>query len=452
MKKLLPLAIPLILSQLIQQLMIFTDIWMFSRIGINEMAAGGLGAQTFFITFIVAASIIGCSANLISISYGKLCLDRKSAEKEISMHLKGSILLTLIFTVILIFVFNFIPNIMLYFGQKREIVFLANEYLSALKWSIFPSLMIFVLRALSGSYGKVRSIMILSLATVMLNIPLTYFFAFYLKMGISGVGWGTTVANFSGMIGYGFWVFRQNEFTKYSLFKNLDEYKLSSMKPILFIGLPIALATVLEYGLIASGSFFVGVLGVAALATQQILLQCLNFSYNVSYGLAQASAIISGRNYGQNNINEISNITKKTLLLVTISSGLFALFYNLNPKFLLDLFEISPILRTKEFINNFQIILVVMGLTLVADAWQISIISILRSMKIVKIPTFITMIGYWLIGIPVSYVLMTFFGAVGVWSGICLGLMVTSILLYLNYHKSTINLKLCHKQEIEALV
>ncbi|CAM3555678.1 MATE family efflux transporter [Paraphotobacterium marinum] len=452
MKKILPLAIPLILSQLIQQLMLFTDIWMFSRIGINEMAAGGLGAQVFSIIFIIAASIIGCSANLISISYGKLALDRKKAEKEISMHLKGSILLTLIFTFFLMVIFIYIPNLMIQFGQKRDVVILANEYLSALKWSIFPSLMIFVLRALSGSYGKVKSIMILSLVTVMLNIPLTYVFAFYLKMGISGVGWGTTVANFTGMIGYGFWLFRQNEFTKFSLLKNLDEYKISSMKPILYIGLPIAIATVLEYGLIASGTFFVGVLGVAALATQQILLQCLNFSYNVSYGLAQASAIISGRNYGQNNINEISNVTKKTILMVTISSGLFALFFNLNPNLLLDIFDISSTIRTQEFLDSFQVILVVMGLTLVADAWQISIISILRSMKIVKIPTFITMIGYWLIGIPVSYALMTFFGVVGVWSGICLGLLVTSILLYLNYHKSTVNLKLCHKQETEALI
>ena len=55
MKNILPLAIPLILSQLIQQLMLFTDIWMFSRIGINEMAAGGLGAQVFSIIFIIAA-------------------------------------------------------------------------------------------------------------------------------------------------------------------------------------------------------------------------------------------------------------------------------------------------------------------------------------------------------------------------------------------------------------
>ncbi|ASK78974.1 hypothetical protein CF386_07860 [Paraphotobacterium marinum] len=118
----------------------------------------------------------------------------------------------------------------------------------------------------------------------------------------------------------------------------------------------------------------------------------------------------------------------------------------------MDIFDISSTIRTQEFLDSFQVILVVMGLTLVADAWQISIISILRSMKIVKIPTFITMIGYWLIGIPVSYALMTFFGVVGVWSGICLGLLVTSILLYLNYHKSTVNLKLCHKQETEALI
>ena len=48
MKKILTLAFPLIISQLISMALVLTDVWMMSRISVSALAAGGLGASIYF--------------------------------------------------------------------------------------------------------------------------------------------------------------------------------------------------------------------------------------------------------------------------------------------------------------------------------------------------------------------------------------------------------------------
>src|ERR1019366_9270507 len=69
------------------------------------------------------------------------------------------------------------------------------------------------------------------------------------------------------------------------------------------------------------------------------------------------------------------------------------------------------------------------------DGTQVVGLGILRGMGDVNIPTIITFLAYWVIGLPVGYVLGLPFhlGVKGVWYGLVLGLMVSSILLFLRF-------------------
>ena len=71
MKKILALAFPLIISQLISMALVLTDVWMMSRLSVSALAGGGLGASIYFFIFIIASSTVGCVANLIAIAYGQ---------------------------------------------------------------------------------------------------------------------------------------------------------------------------------------------------------------------------------------------------------------------------------------------------------------------------------------------------------------------------------------------
>ena len=60
-------------------------------------------------------------------------------------------------------------------------------------------------------------------------------------------------------------------------------------------------------------------------------------------------------------------------------------------------------------------------------------------MSDVKIPTLITLISYWLIGLPLGYVFgfPLGMGALGVWYGLLAGLSIAAVLLFIRFNNQT---------------
>jgi len=81
-------------------------------------------------------------------------------------------------------------------------------------------------------------------------------------------------------------------------------------------------------------------------------------------------------------------------------------------------------------------LLIIAALFQLSDGTQAVGIGILRGLTDVKIPTAITFIAYWIVGLPVGYILgFTFnMGVQGVWIGLLLGLTTSAILLTLRFN------------------
>jgi MATE family multidrug resistance protein len=69
------------------------------------------------------------------------------------------------------------------------------------------------------------------------------------------------------------------------------------------------------------------------------------------------------------------------------------------------------------------------------DGTQVIGLGVLRGMGDVNLPTLITFLAYWVLGLPIGYLLgITFkMGVNGVWYGLTLGLMVASLLLFIRF-------------------
>ncbi|HKB42907.1 MAG TPA: MATE family efflux transporter, partial [Chitinophagaceae bacterium] len=69
------------------------------------------------------------------------------------------------------------------------------------------------------------------------------------------------------------------------------------------------------------------------------------------------------------------------------------------------------------------------------DGTQVVGLGILRGIGDVNIPTMITFIAYWVIGLPAGYILGIHYhlGVTGVWYGLVVGLMSSSILLFIRF-------------------
>ncbi|AZL84786.1 MATE family efflux transporter [Aliivibrio salmonicida] len=430
MKKILALAFPLIISQLVSMALVLTDVWMMSRLSVSALAGGGLGASIYFFIFIIASSTVGCVANLIAIAYGQRLARPEYGNQQIRFAVKGAVLLSAVLSVILMFSFSYAPVILKAANQPEEMITLAMEYVHALKWVMFPSLILLVLRGLTSALGNVRSIMVMSVITVILNVPISYVLTFQLGMGLTGLGLGTAVAAFVVMIGYGMWVFKHHEYQEFAPWRNREEYSLKLMAPLLVMGLPIALAALLEHGLIYGGTLMAGTISIASLALHQILLQCLSFTWNFNFGFSQAAAILVGRDFGSENYAGIKQTSLHSFLLVTVLSVFLSTVFILWPEVIADLFLLDD--GTNNMSALLSSVIWVVALCFIVDAWQLLAINLLRGMKIVSMPTVMTAIGYWVFGLPAAWFLMPLFGLAGIWAGIGVGLGVTGVLLLMH--------------------
>ncbi|KDN27477.1 multidrug transporter MatE [Vibrio fortis] len=427
MKKILALAFPLIISQLISMALVLTDVWMMSRISVSALAAGGLGASIYFFIFLIASSTVGCVANLIAIAYGQRVARPDFGNQQIRLAVKGAVMLSFVMSAVLMSGFWFAPQVLEMAKQPPEVITLAMEYVHALKWVMLPSLLLLVLRGLTSAFGNVRSILIMSIATVILNVPVSYFMTFELGMGLTGLGLGTAIAALVVMIGYTFWVFQRDEFKPFAPWLHLDEYSVKLMAPLLLMGLPIAVAAILEHGLIYGGTLMAGTISIASLALHQILLQCLSFTWNFNFGFSQAAAILVGRDFGAGNIEGIKKTSVQSFILVSLLSLVLCGVFIAWPEAIAAIFQLDD--GTDTMSTLLTSVIWVVALCFIVDAWQLLAINLLRGMKIVSMPTVMTAIGYWVFGLPAAWYLMPDYQLAGIWGGIGIGLGVTGILL-----------------------
>ncbi len=75
----------------------------------------------------------------------------------------------------------------------------------------------------------------------------------------------------------------------------------------------------------------------------------------------------------------------------------------------------------------------------ISDALQAVGIGLLRGMQDIRIPTFITTVAYWLVGIPSGYMLSVWckWEAFGIWIGFVLCLSFSAILLIRRFRHIT---------------
>lgn len=73
-------------------------------------------------------------------------------------------------------------------------------------------------------------------------------------------------------------------------------------------------------------------------------------------------------------------------------------------------------------------LMIIAGFFQLSDGMQVVCAGALRGLQDVKIPSLLIFIAYWVIALPLGYVLAfpLGFGALGIWSGLLLGLTLTA--------------------------
>ncbi len=202
-----------------------------------------------------------------------------------------------------------------------------------------------------------------------------------------------------------------------------------------------------EVGFFTFAIWVCGFLSKDAQAANQIALNLSSMTFMVAMGLSVAATIRVGNQKGLGAFKELKRIALSvfliTLLLDIVFAALFILgnswfpWLYLDPSTGLDTFAVAELAASLLFIAAFFQIF---------DGAQVVALGSLRGLQDVKIPTWITFLAYGLTGVPVMlYLSITAnLGAKGVWIGLSLGLVVSSLLLYLRFRYLSNKLILLH--------
>jgi MATE family multidrug resistance protein len=422
----LSLAIPVVISQLGHTLVQTSDTIIVGHFaGTVSLAAVSLATSIFVIMLIIG----------IGISYGITPLiaqhNGRNNFAECGRLLSNSLFINVI-TGVILFIITLFGSVFLldHLDQTPEVVSQAKPFLVLLGISMIPMLVFNTFKQFTEGLGFTKQAMSISIWGNVFNICLGIILVKGFSMGVRGVGYSTLADRCIMAVVMSTYVFRSKNFRKYLTdfaLKNIDRLRCIQL---LRIGGPVALQYTFEISAFSAAAILIGTIGYHEQAAHQVAINLASMTYMMASGLSAAAAIKSGNYFGAND--------HKNLRYSAISSYHIVLVFMCVTALIFTVFNhVLPWIYTtdKMVISIAAQLLILAALFQLFDGTQVVGLGILRGMGDVNVPMFITFLAYWVVGLPVGYVLgiKLNLGVQGVWYGLVLGLAVSSILLFVRF-------------------
>jgi MATE family multidrug resistance protein len=428
-RKNLSLAYPVMISHLGQVTVQVADNMMVGRLG-KEPLAGASFANSIFVVFLVMG---------IGMSYAITPLTAQAdGEKNISKLgniLKHGFLVNSVFGILLTAIILIGKEGLWYFNQPEVVVVLALPYLKIIAISLIPFMIYQAFRQFAEGLGYTKQAMYITVAANILNITLNYIFIFG-KLGVQPMGlYGAGVATFISRILMAVlmmaFVYFNKRFKQYWSFFTFKNYSRKLIRANLKLGLPMAFQLIFEVSTFSVAAVMIGWMGTTQLAAHQIAISLASASYMIALGIAAAATIRVGNQLGKKDFKTMRNAALTCFIMAMGFMSFSALLFVIGRNFLPTLY-----IDDSDVIHQAAVLLIVAGLFQLSDGIQVVGLGALRGMSDVKIPTLITLIAYWVIGLPLGY-LFGFtlnLGAMGVWFGLLAGLSMAAIFLFIRFN------------------
>jgi len=426
----LQLAIPVVISQLGHILVHFADSVIVGHFaGTIPLAAVSLVNSIFSVVMVIGIGISYGITPLIAQENGKNNLI------ECGKLLSNSLFINTITGLILF--------LLIYFGllasidhldQDKAVVEQAKPFLGLLGASIIPLMIFNTFKQFAEGLGFTKQAMIISIAGNILNVCLGIIFVKGLfgiePMGVKGVGLSTLIDRCLMAIVMGLFILNSQHFKAYLKSFNFKRIGKKRCLKILQIGAPVAMQYAFEVSAFSGAAIMMGTIGVIEQAAHQIALNLAAMTYMMASGLSAAATIKTGNNFGRKDFKGLQLSANSSYHIVIVFMLLTAIVFSTLRFYL-------PWLYTSDtsVISVAAQLLLIAAMFQLFDGAQVVGLGILRGMGDVNIPTIITFLAYWIMGLPIAYVLgITFnWGGIGIWIGLSAGLFISALLLFRRY-------------------
>jgi MATE family multidrug resistance protein len=428
----LRLALPLIFAEVGWMSMGIVDTVMVGRLPNSAVAIGatGLGQSLYHSVAIFGGGLLLGMDTFVAQAFGREDLD------DARHSLVNGLFLAFLLTPLLMLAVSLWPALMQRFGISPELVEPMRPYLRALNWGTLPLLAYFALRRYLQAVNVAHPIMFALISANIVNAfgnwALIYGHLGFRAMGITGSGWSTCWARVYMVLCLAITLLWVESKRLRPGWLNMIRIDVRRMSALLKLGAPAATQILCEIGAFSAATALIARLGAVALAGHEIALNCAALTFMVPLGISSAAAVRVGQQLGRRDPDGARRAGWSAIL---IGVGFMACSGSV--------FVSIPKLIARLFTPNPAVIQVGAQLLLVAAAFQLFdglqtvATGALRGAGDTRTPMLANFVAYWLMGLPLGYVLCfkLGWGALGIWIGLCSGLMIIGSALLIAWHK-----------------
>lgn len=427
----LTLGLPLVGSHVAQFAIGMTDTLMLGWYDVEALAAQVLGATFFFVLFIFGSGFAKAVMPMVATAAGA------GEDTQVRRVTRMGLWLSGLFGLASLPLFIFAAPLLQATGQKPALAEAARDYLQIAGPAILPALVVMVLGSYLAALERTRVVLAITLAGVVFNAVVNYALIFgnwgAPELGLKGAAWASLSVQTAGMLAMG--VYAAYATREHAIFHRFWRADWEAFVQVFRLGVPIGLTLLAEVGLFAASSVMMGWLGTVPLAAHGVALQIASAVFMVHLGLSSAATIRAGRALGARDAVGLRRGAVVVLVMSLVVALLTIAAFVLVPEPLISLF-IDPADPLRPQIMQIGVLLLAAAaLFQLADAAQVMALGLLRGIQDTKVPMVMAAISYWLIGMPISYVLgfVLGWGGVGVWLGLAGGLAVAGVLMMLRF-------------------
>ncbi len=426
------LAIPITIGQLSQMLMGITDSVMIGRTGAVPLAASSFGVGVFNIFFIVGLGLLTPVAVFASRARGA------GRHDEAGEFLRHGIALALASGAIEVVLILYIGMRLEWFRQPPEVLAAVNPFFLLIGLSLVPVLAYLALRQFAESMGRPWVPMLVILGGVVLNAALNWVFIYgHLgapRLGLTGAGISTLISRTLCSAVIFAWLRIDPAMRAAWPRRWFAPLSWPRLRTMLGVGLPVSGSLLFEGGAFAAATIMMGWLGAVPLAAHQVALSCAALTFMFSLGVSMAVGMQMSAAVGAGEHSRLRPIWVGGLGMGVALAAACAVVFLACGRAISHFFIDDP-----AVISTATTLLVVAAIFQIFDGGQVINSAALRGLTDVKVPAAITFVAYWVLALPMGYVLGVrgSFGPAGIWTGLAAGLSFAAILLGLRFVRLT---------------
>ncbi len=421
----LRLATPLVMAELGWMGMGTVDTMMVGRVSAQAIGAVSLGSVLFYAVAMFGSGLMLGLDTLVSRAYGSRRL------MDCHRSLVSAIYLSLpLAPVLMLLVWCWVP-LLARFGIDPSVLRQAVPYLMAIMWSTFPLLLYFALRRYLQAMNRATPIMFALITANLVNLAgnwiLVYGHFGAPAMGAEGSGWATCISRIYMVLALVIYLLYDAARSRTGLFDAPLAIDCNRIGDLVRLGLPAATQISLEIGVFAAATALIGTLDPLSLAAHQIALNTASFTYMVPLGISSAAAVRVGQALGRGDVHAAGRAGWTAIGLGAAFMAGAGVVLVTVPQYVARVFTTD-----RAVIRTAVSLLAVAAAFQLFDGLQTVATGALRGTGDTRTPMLCHMLLYWLLGLPLGYLLCFTmgWGAVGLWLGLCVALiLIGSVLL-----------------------